>query len=112
MLTVVWPPLVVCVGVLAPTQLVTGLATPGAARPLLGTKPPRLRPLTVLGAFAASPRATFWAARIAWIAWVARVIEACEFCAACCACCAADCAAFIAASVAAVFPPPYDPNGR
>src|SRR5215475_3689171 len=76
MLTVVWPLLVVCVGVLAPTQVVTGLAAPGALSPLSGTRPPMLRPFgTVLGAPAARPRAALCAARKAWIACVARAID-------------------------------------
>src|ERR1700677_2319385 len=47
--TLVWPPLVVCVGVFAPLHVVTGFATPGPDNPLSGTSPPRMSPLGTLG---------------------------------------------------------------
>src|SRR5262249_26041006 len=98
--TVVCPLLLVCVGVLAPTHDVTGLATPGAASPLSGTRPPAARPLGIeFGALAAA-RAALCAARIAWIACTARVIDCWLLCAACWACCAAAAAAAAAAAVA------------
>src|ERR1700726_3524490 len=112
MLTMVCPFAVVCVGVLALTQVVTGLAAPATFSPLSGIRPPEPRPFGTLGSCkpgwlgsaprlfgpaAAKVRAAFCAVSIAWIAWVARNIEFCD-----CAAIAAACGAPLIAEVAAL----------
>src|SRR5262249_15588396 len=85
--TTVWPLLLVCVGVLAPTQVVTGFAAPEPASPLSGTKPPAARPFgTVLGVESARLRAALCTACIAWMACVARVSAFIDCAAAAAAC--------------------------
>src|SRR5215469_9052259 len=99
--TVVWPLLVLWVGVLAPTQVVTGFATPLPARPLSGSNPPEASPLgTALGRLRASALCALCIVRIAWIACVARVSEFWACAATAAACCALARAAACAVTAA------------
>src|ERR1700760_3462503 len=99
MLTVVWPPLVLWVGVFAPTHVFTGFATPGAAMSLSGTNPPEASPFGTLPAPAAARAATCNAC-MDWIDNRERASVACDVCAIWPACCADEMAAFAAALVA------------